>query len=244
MTGFGHPIRRYMRSTTLLAGSAGWSFIVDSRPVKPELQHMRGARPGRRIGCRQRRPPAENRVARRRHGRSGAGPTVLPPHPTVLPPPPTVLLPRPATSRPGSPARTTRRVTAAPARVMRNRRTRSGRPSPRTASGARPAAAVAGSLSAVTWAPDTPAPAGPPPGPRRVRSWSAAPVAGTEIPGCTCPTGSGPDEQTVRDVVYLGVGGDAVRVTNAFGTRPLRMGHVSAAVQAFRGRTPRPACGR
>jgi lysophospholipase L1-like esterase len=96
------------------------------------------------------------------------------------------------------------------------------------------ATAIAGSLSAVSWARGTPASAGRPSGLRWVTSWSAAPVIGAKIPGSTCPAGSGLADQTVRDVVYLSMGGDAVRVrlTNAFGTRPMRVGHVSVASQA------------
>lgn len=67
-----------------------------------------------------------------------------------------------------------------------------------------------------------------------VASWAASPVAGSPVPGSTCPAGAGLREQTVRNVVFLSAGGDQVRVrvTNAFGDNPLQIGHATVAVQS------------
>lgn len=65
--------------------------------------------------------------------------------------------------------------------------------------------------------------------------WTASPVVGTVIPfSPDCPAGTGLTDQTVRNVVFLSAGGDAVRVrlTNAFGTLPMRVTHASVAVQS------------
>jgi lysophospholipase L1-like esterase len=64
--------------------------------------------------------------------------------------------------------------------------------------------------------------------------WTANPVVGSVIPfSPDCPAGTGLTDQTVRNVVFLSAGGDAVRVrlTNAFGTRSMRVTHASVAVQ-------------
>jgi lysophospholipase L1-like esterase len=67
---------------------------------------------------------------------------------------------------------------------------------------------------------------------RWVASWAASPVVGTGVNGC--PAGVGLTDQTVRNTIFLGAGGDRVRVrlTNAFGTQPLRVGRASVAVQS------------
>jgi lysophospholipase L1-like esterase len=69
---------------------------------------------------------------------------------------------------------------------------------------------------------------------RWVASWAASPVVGSVIPWSDCPAGTGLTDQTVRNVVFASVGGAQVRVrlTNAFGTTPLRIGHASVAVQS------------
>lgn len=69
---------------------------------------------------------------------------------------------------------------------------------------------------------------------RWVASWAASPVVGSVIPWSDCPAGTGLTESTVRNVVFVSVGGSQVRVrvTNAFGTTPLRIGHASVAVQS------------
>ncbi|XVS61164.1 SGNH/GDSL hydrolase family protein [Actinosynnema sp. CA-299493] len=66
-----------------------------------------------------------------------------------------------------------------------------------------------------------------------VAGWAASPVVGSEIPWSDCPAGAGLQDQTVRNVVFLSAGGESVRVrlTNAFGTTPLRVGRATVAVQ-------------
>jgi lysophospholipase L1-like esterase len=75
--------------------------------------------------------------------------------------------------------------------------------------------------------------------PQWVATWGASSVVGSAIPGNTCPAGSGLTNATVRNVVFASAGGGMVRVrlTNAFGTQPLQIGHASVAVQAS-GATP------
>jgi lysophospholipase L1-like esterase len=69
---------------------------------------------------------------------------------------------------------------------------------------------------------------------RWVASWAASPVEGSVIPWSDCPAGTGLRDQTVRNVVFVSVGGNQVRVrlTNAFGTTALRVGHASVAIQS------------
>jgi lysophospholipase L1-like esterase len=71
-------------------------------------------------------------------------------------------------------------------------------------------------------------------GPRWVAGWAASPVVGSDIPWSDCPAGTGLTDQTVRNVVFTSAGGRQVRVrlSNAFGTRPLRVGRASVAVRA------------
>jgi lysophospholipase L1-like esterase len=66
-----------------------------------------------------------------------------------------------------------------------------------------------------------------------VTAWGASPVVGSVIPGSTCPAGVGLTNQTVRNVVFLSAGGAEVRIrlSNAFGTQAMRVGHASVAVQ-------------
>jgi lysophospholipase L1-like esterase len=71
--------------------------------------------------------------------------------------------------------------------------------------------------------------------PRWVASWAASPVIGSVIPfSPDCPAGTGLTNSTVRNVVFVSVGGTAVRVrlTNAFGTRSMVVDHASVAAQA------------
>jgi lysophospholipase L1-like esterase len=95
------------------------------------------------------------------------------------------------------------------------------------------AAAVA--LTATAAIP-TPAGAAPrhPVTPQWVATWQGAPVVGTAVPGNSCPAGAGLAGQTVRNAVFVSAGGSSVRVrlTNAFGTAPVTVGHASVAVQA------------
>lgn len=69
---------------------------------------------------------------------------------------------------------------------------------------------------------------------RWVAAWTANPVPGSEIPWSTCPAGEGLEDRTVRNVVFLGAGGDRVRVrlTNTFGTRPLVVDGATVAVRS------------
>ncbi len=78
------------------------------------------------------------------------------------------------------------------------------------------------------------APAAATPGHRWVASWAASPVVGSHIPWSDCPAGEGLINQTVRNVVFLSAGGSSVRVrlTNVFGTQPVKVGRASVAVQA------------
>lgn len=64
--------------------------------------------------------------------------------------------------------------------------------------------------------------------PRWVSTWAASPQVA--VPGT--PAATGFDDQTVRNIVYTSVGGNAVRVrfTNTFGTTPLEIGAASIAV--------------
>ncbi|SDP30823.1 Lysophospholipase L1 [Actinopolyspora xinjiangensis] len=65
-----------------------------------------------------------------------------------------------------------------------------------------------------------------------VAAWAASPVRGSDLPGSdTCPAADGVDDATVRDVVFVSTGGSEVRVrlSNVFGTAPLRIGHATVA---------------
>lgn len=67
---------------------------------------------------------------------------------------------------------------------------------------------------------------------RWVASFAASPVAAGTLSGFSCPSGTGLDNQTVRDIVYSTVAGNEVRVrlTNTFGSTPLQVGQASVAV--------------
>jgi lysophospholipase L1-like esterase len=67
-----------------------------------------------------------------------------------------------------------------------------------------------------------------------VTAWGASQVVGSDVPGSTCPAGTGLTDQTVRNVVFLSAGGTRVRIrlTNAFGTEAMKVGHASVAVRA------------
>ncbi|WP_440901493.1 SGNH/GDSL hydrolase family protein [Actinosynnema sp.] len=68
---------------------------------------------------------------------------------------------------------------------------------------------------------------------RWVGGWAASPVVGSAIPWSDCPAGAGLTDQTVRNVVFTSAGGDLVRIrlSNAFGTTPLRVDRTSVARQ-------------
>lgn len=65
-----------------------------------------------------------------------------------------------------------------------------------------------------------------------VVSWVASPTAAGTWPGIACPSQAGLQDQTVRNIVLSSVRGDRVRVrlTNAFGSQPLRIGGAAVAV--------------
>ncbi|MEU9059276.1 SGNH/GDSL hydrolase family protein [Streptomyces sp. NPDC048430] len=71
------------------------------------------------------------------------------------------------------------------------------------------------------------------PGGKWVAAWGASQVAGSEIPGSTCPAGSGLENRTVRNVLFVSAGGAGVRVrlANTFGTRPVSVDQVTVALQ-------------
>src|SRR4029077_11594371 len=64
-----------------------------------------------------------------------------------------------------------------------------------------------------------------------VTSWGASPQAAA--PGTLAAGGF--HDQTIREIVYTSAGGNLIRVrlTNAFGTSPLRIGHVTVAQAAL-----------
>ncbi len=66
--------------------------------------------------------------------------------------------------------------------------------------------------------------------PRWVGTWEAAQVA----PGTSGLSHAGFFDQTVRDIVYVSVGGSEIRlrISNVFGTRPLRIGDMRVALHA------------
>jgi lysophospholipase L1-like esterase len=72
-----------------------------------------------------------------------------------------------------------------------------------------------------------------------VAAWQGSPTVGGTFPGSPCPSETGLNNQTVRNVVFVSAGGDrvAVRLTNAFGSEPLRVGSASVAVAADGGQT-------
>jgi len=73
-------------------------------------------------------------------------------------------------------------------------------------------------------------------------AWSMAPERHFfDLPGNSCGPGFGMSDQTVRNVAFVHAGGDRVRIrlSNEFGTTPLRVGRASVAVAA-RGPAIRP----
>jgi lysophospholipase L1-like esterase len=92
--------------------------------------------------------------------------------------------------------------------------------------------AVAGLGPAANAVSEQPAASGS--GQRWVAAWAASPVIGTPIPFSSCPAGAGLTDATVRNVVFVSAGGNAVRVrlTNTFGARSMQVGHASVAIQA------------
>lgn len=104
------------------------------------------------------------------------------------------------------------------------------------------AAIAATAMVAAGTTPAAAIPAGPhsPSTPDWVVAWTGSAVAGSSGTGNSCPAGAGLSNQTVRNAIYLSAGGEGIRVrlTNAFGTRPLTVGRASVAIQQ-RGATPK-----
>ena len=108
-------------------------------------------------------------------------------------------------------------------------------PAPASVLGAPPAMTIAGAAmsvagaaaAGVAGAADRPVP--------WVGPWAAAQVA----PGSTGLAHDGFTDQTVRDVIHLSVGGSEIRIriSDVFGTRPLRISDVRVALSAGGGRT-------
>ena len=65
-----------------------------------------------------------------------------------------------------------------------------------------------------------------------VNGWQGSPTAGGTFDHASCPADTGLEDQTVRNVVPVSTGGGQVRVriSNAFGSAPLRVGAASVAV--------------
>lgn len=66
-------------------------------------------------------------------------------------------------------------------------------------------------------------------------AWGASPVQGAEVPWMpSCQAGTGLENETVRNVIFLSAGGNGVRVrlSNVFGAKSLVIGNASIAVQA------------
>lgn len=77
-------------------------------------------------------------------------------------------------------------------------------------------------------------------GPQRanwVNSWQGSPTKGATFDTKACPSDVGVQDQTVRNIVYLSTGGDRIRVriSNAGGVMPLRVGAASVAPSASDG---------
>src|SRR3954447_5762141 len=70
------------------------------------------------------------------------------------------------------------------------------------------------------------------PGGSWVNAWQGSPVQGATIAGSGCPADQGLKDQTVRNIVAPTVGGRLIRVrlSNAFGTVPLRVAAASVAL--------------
>jgi lysophospholipase L1-like esterase len=92
---------------------------------------------------------------------------------------------------------------------------------------------VALPLTAVSAAQATGAPpSSSPAAPGWVNGWQGSPTAGGTFDPASCPADTGLDNQTVRNIVPISTTGSTVRirVSNAFGTAPLKVGAASVAV--------------
>lgn len=86
-------------------------------------------------------------------------------------------------------------------------------------------------LPAVVLAPVPAAAHGP--GGKWVAAWGASQVTGSEIPGNSCPAGSGLLDRTVRNVLFVSAGGNSVRIrlANAFGSWQVSVDRATVALQ-------------
>ena len=75
-------------------------------------------------------------------------------------------------------------------------------------------------------------PSSSPAAPAWVNGWQGSPTAGGTFDPTSCPADTGLQNQTVRNIVPVSTSGSMVRVrvSNAFGAAPLRVGAVSVAV--------------
>src|SRR5262245_44603778 len=88
-------------------------------------------------------------------------------------------------------------------------------------------------MAATLAAPATAAPVGHPvPHPSWVTAWLASSTQ-SSADAADCPAYTGLADQTIRTVLTTSTGGDEVRIrlSNAFGTAALRVGHASIAVR-------------
>jgi lysophospholipase L1-like esterase len=71
-------------------------------------------------------------------------------------------------------------------------------------------------------------------GERWVAAWQGSPTPGGTFYSPGCPSDVGLTSQTVRNIVYISAGGEAVRVriSNAGGANPLKVGSASVAISA------------
>ena len=71
-------------------------------------------------------------------------------------------------------------------------------------------------------------------GPHWVASWQGSPMTGGTFFSPGCPSDVGLSNQTIRNIVYLSAGGEKVRVriSNAFGSKPLNVGAATVALSA------------
>lgn len=75
-----------------------------------------------------------------------------------------------------------------------------------------------------------------------VTGWQGSPVRGATFDRKSCPSDAGLNNQTVRNLVPVSTGGDSIRIrlSNAYGDRPLRVGAGSVARSAGPGAATLP----
>jgi hypothetical protein len=69
---------------------------------------------------------------------------------------------------------------------------------------------------------------------RWVSAWQGSPTSGQTFDPPSCPSDTGLNSQTVRNLVFISAGGHSVRarVSNTYGNNPLRVGAASIAISA------------